>query len=49
MGDRRPSASSVWFEPIEVNRSGCGVESCTRAYDEDIVGEYAGQTRGDKI
>ncbi len=27
------------LEPIEVNHSGSGVESCTRAYGVDIVGE----------
>ncbi len=39
MGDRRPWANCVCIEPIEVNRSGSGVESCKRACSEDIVRE----------
>ncbi len=37
--DWRRSASCVWLEPIEVNRSGSDVESYIRAYGVDIVGE----------
>ncbi len=37
--DRYRSASCVWLGPINVNRSGSGVESCTMAYGVDIVGE----------
>ncbi len=39
MGGRRPWASCVRLEAIEVNRSGSCVESCRGAYSVDIVGE----------
>ncbi len=39
MGERRPWASCVWLELIEVNRSGSVVESCRMAYSVDIVRE----------
>ncbi len=44
--DRRRSASYVWLEPIEVNRSGFDVESYIRAYGVPL---YTDQTRGDEI
>ncbi len=37
--DRCRSAICVWLEPIEVNCSGPGIESCRRADGVDVVGE----------